>query len=209
MKLTPADKLGYHGLAVAIADHSTHTHTVIRQTVMAGVGRNDPCPCGSGHKYKRCCLAQDQAAEHIRLSRAAADAAAAAAAQKEQQHTALAAWLHHHDVAAASRAASSLCRDGELDAAEQAAQDLLVRFPTAYQGHAHLGMVYEARGLNAGAAECYRRALACVLADPHPNMHGVASAFHRQIARLEAGRPTQQRRRVPLAKAGPVQLALL
>jgi uncharacterized protein len=21
------------------------------------VGRNDPCPCGSGRKYKRCCLA--------------------------------------------------------------------------------------------------------------------------------------------------------
>lgn len=20
------------------------------------VGRNDPCPCGSGQKYKRCCL---------------------------------------------------------------------------------------------------------------------------------------------------------
>ncbi len=20
------------------------------------VGRNDPCPCGSGHKYKKCCL---------------------------------------------------------------------------------------------------------------------------------------------------------
>ena len=20
------------------------------------VGRNDPCPCGSGRKYKRCCL---------------------------------------------------------------------------------------------------------------------------------------------------------
>lgn len=23
---------------------------------MAGVGRNDPCPCGSGRKYKNCCL---------------------------------------------------------------------------------------------------------------------------------------------------------
>ncbi len=23
----------------------------------AGVGRNDPCPCGSGRKYKKCCLA--------------------------------------------------------------------------------------------------------------------------------------------------------
>ena len=23
---------------------------------MAKPGRNDPCPCGSGKKYKRCCL---------------------------------------------------------------------------------------------------------------------------------------------------------
>ncbi len=23
---------------------------------MSGVGRNDPCPCGSGKKYKKCCL---------------------------------------------------------------------------------------------------------------------------------------------------------
>ncbi len=26
------------------------------------VGRNDPCPCGSGKKYKKCCLAKDKAA---------------------------------------------------------------------------------------------------------------------------------------------------
>ncbi len=25
-------------------------------------GRNDPCPCGSGKKYKKCCLSKDQAA---------------------------------------------------------------------------------------------------------------------------------------------------
>jgi hypothetical protein len=24
------------------------------------IGRNDPCPCGSGKKYKKCCLAQDE-----------------------------------------------------------------------------------------------------------------------------------------------------
>ena len=23
------------------------------------VGRNDPCPCGSGIKYKKCCLGKD------------------------------------------------------------------------------------------------------------------------------------------------------
>ncbi|MGD0677391.1 MAG: SEC-C metal-binding domain-containing protein [Polyangiaceae bacterium] len=26
------------------------------------VGRNKPCPCGSGKKYKKCCLASDEAA---------------------------------------------------------------------------------------------------------------------------------------------------
>ena len=30
------------------------------------VGRNDPCPCGSGKKYKKCCLEKDQAAERAR-----------------------------------------------------------------------------------------------------------------------------------------------
>ena len=28
------------------------------------VGRNEPCPCGSGKKYKRCCLEKHEAAEH-------------------------------------------------------------------------------------------------------------------------------------------------
>jgi len=27
------------------------------------IGRNDPCPCGSGRKYKVCCLAKDQLRE--------------------------------------------------------------------------------------------------------------------------------------------------
>jgi hypothetical protein len=27
------------------------------------IGRNDPCPCGSGRKYKVCCLAKDAKAE--------------------------------------------------------------------------------------------------------------------------------------------------
>lgn len=31
-----------------------------------GVGRNDPCPCGSGKKYKKCCLEKDEAARPSR-----------------------------------------------------------------------------------------------------------------------------------------------
>jgi len=40
-------------------------------------GRNDPCHCGSGSKYKKCCLETDEAA---RVAAAAAQVAAAAAA---------------------------------------------------------------------------------------------------------------------------------
>jgi SEC-C motif/Domain of unknown function (DUF6930) len=32
---------------------------VSRRKVILGIGRNDPCPCGSGLKYKRCCMARD------------------------------------------------------------------------------------------------------------------------------------------------------
>jgi hypothetical protein len=35
---------------------------------MNKIGRNDPCPCGSGKKYKKCCLAQDER-RHIEETR--------------------------------------------------------------------------------------------------------------------------------------------
>jgi hypothetical protein len=53
---------------------------------MEKVGRNDPCPCGSGQKYKKCCLAKDDAARVADLGakvEAAAAAAAAKAAEEE------------------------------------------------------------------------------------------------------------------------------
>ena len=38
------------------------------------LGRNDPCHCGSGRKYKQCCLAKDE--EKARAARAKATAEA-------------------------------------------------------------------------------------------------------------------------------------
>lgn len=32
--------------------------TVVREEPK--IGRNDPCPCGSGKRYKKCCLHRDQ-----------------------------------------------------------------------------------------------------------------------------------------------------
>ena len=36
-----------------------HAHAPLTPIVRSApkIGRNDPCPCGSGKKYKKCCLA--------------------------------------------------------------------------------------------------------------------------------------------------------
>jgi hypothetical protein len=56
------------------------------------LGRNDPCHCGSGRKYKHCCLEKDEALAADSRAKAAADAAAAspeaatAAPPRPQKH---------------------------------------------------------------------------------------------------------------------------
>lgn len=38
-------------------DNCGHSHATHEPYVRDGgkIGRNDPCPCGSGKKYKKCC----------------------------------------------------------------------------------------------------------------------------------------------------------
>ena len=43
-------------------------------------GRNDPCHCGSGQKYKKCCLAKDDSERVARLAQQPAAAEPSAAA---------------------------------------------------------------------------------------------------------------------------------
>ena len=51
-------------------------------TTMAKPGRNDPCPCGSGKKYKKCCLATEEAVEREQLAEAEAKRAESAATHR-------------------------------------------------------------------------------------------------------------------------------
>jgi SEC-C motif-containing protein len=46
------------------------------------LGRNEPCHCGSGKKYKQCCLSKDEAAE--RAARVKAAEKAEKAAEKDE-----------------------------------------------------------------------------------------------------------------------------
>ncbi len=44
----------------ATSSDGTDVKRPVRKTVAQKVGRNDPCPCGSGKKYKKCCGAKDE-----------------------------------------------------------------------------------------------------------------------------------------------------
>ena len=117
---------------------------------MTKIGRNDPCPCGSGQKYKRCCLPRDEAA-------AAADRAAAPALDRAT--AAPFEWVSDDDgLDEASNIVIDLIDTGRLDDAERAAQDLLERYPEVHDGLERVAMVAAARGDRARAAEYYRKA---------------------------------------------------
>jgi len=50
-------------------------------------GRNAPCPCGSGKKYKQCCLEKDEAALRETRAKAAEETAKETSASKPEPET--------------------------------------------------------------------------------------------------------------------------
>jgi tetratricopeptide (TPR) repeat protein len=148
---------------------------------MAKIGRNDLCPCGSGKKYKKCCLASDEAA--ARSARPVQQAAVPA------RRASLAGYVQEHDeldeLTEASNAVVDMVQAGSLDAAEQAAHELLARFPDVHDGYDRLGMVCEARGDRRQAADYYRRAINVIRNHPDNYDPAFEGVFQRLIDRLE------------------------
>jgi len=160
---------------------------------MPKTGRNDPCPCGSGKKYKHCCLEKDQAdelapaiAQRVALQ---AQKANQAAQRKDYQTELLesqAALQESQALDAASNAVVDLVHAGRLDEAEQAARELLVRYPEVHDGYDRLGMVHEARGQFREAADCYRKVIEFTRANPEDYDAGFVDSFLELIVKLEA-----------------------
>ena len=136
---------------------------------MAKPGRNDPCHCGSGKKYKKCCQPKEQAAEGEVIAKEQAARSERAAARRVEERQARAAFLERfaeayevdeelEELTTASNAAVDLVNAGKLKEAEAAARDLIARYPDVHDGWDRLGMMYEAKGDNKAAADCYRRA---------------------------------------------------
>jgi hypothetical protein len=68
-------------------EYSVRTEELVAPTT-SSVGRNEPCPCGSGRKYKHCCLAKDEArARQARAKEAEKAAREAEKARKAAEKT--------------------------------------------------------------------------------------------------------------------------
>ena len=106
---------------------------------MGKIGRNAPCLCGSGKKYKKCCLSTQQEKKISSV--------------KKQRFIPV-----FTDLDQLSNSVVDLIKQKKLDEAEAVSRRLLSEYPDQIDGFNRLAMVYEARGKKRKAAEYYRKA---------------------------------------------------
>jgi tetratricopeptide (TPR) repeat protein len=147
------------------------------------IGRNDPCHCGSGKKYKRCCLEEDQEGERF-----VREAAAAALAAEQADEDEFAEWSDKLDDE--SNGVIDLIEAGKLDEAERAAHLLIANYPEVHDGYDRLGMVYEARKQPKNAADCYRKVIEIMQARPTDYDDEFLAEFKQLIQELDPPAPS-------------------
>lgn len=147
---------------------------------MAKVGRNQPCPCGSGNKYKHCCLSTDRAS------------AAAASRRSRQDHPPDALPGHNlffgeDDLDELSNRVVDLINDGRLEEAEVACRELKEQYPEVIDWLHRTAMLHEARGETQQAIEYYERTLQYMDDNPEDYEPSSREPFREAIARLQHG----------------------
>jgi len=105
---------------------------------MSKIGRNEPCPCGSGKKYKKCCLLNPDG--------------------KPEPPPPMKYRAVYTELDQLSNSVVDLIKQKNLDEAEAVSRRLLSEYPDQIDGFDRLAMVYEARGDRKQAAQYYRKA---------------------------------------------------
>jgi SEC-C motif len=140
---------------------------------MAKVGRNQPCPCGSGKKYKQCCLAADEAAELAARDDQRRTAPPPPAPVRASVFRSLPDLDDDYDqrLDRMSNDTVDLIHDGKLDEAERMCHRLLDEFPDLPDGYIRLGQLFRARAEPKRAAQHLRlAAAACRALSDDPDM---------------------------------------
>ena len=143
-------------------------------------GRNDPCPCGSGKKYKKCCLDKDKeaVAKQAVSPRAAPPTRAAWDRLSPSEQDEIAEGAQELDDI--SNGALDKIEAGRYEEAEKLCDELLRDYPDVIDGHDRLGMLRVAQGRFQEAADHYVKVLAII--KQHPGDYGseLIDMFHRQ-----------------------------
>lgn len=147
---------------------------------MTKVGRNAPCPCGSGKKYKRCCWNRDQTA-----------AAEAAREQMNRPPPALnfphgpPRWDDEYDddgLTDLSNRVIDLLNAGDYEAAEAGCLELKEKFPEVVDWLDRTAMLHEAKGETDLALDYYQRCLDFIAQSP--GNHEMGHVYEDAITRL-------------------------
>ncbi len=102
---------------------------------MKKIGRNDTCPCGSGKKYKKCCL-------------------------NDPRKSSLAESGYNDDITSfieLSNSINDLLEKRDFKKARAVCRQLLNEYPEQIEGISRFAQVYEAMGERVKAAEYYRK----------------------------------------------------
>jgi tetratricopeptide (TPR) repeat protein len=116
---------------------------------MGKISRNTPCPCGSGKKYKKCCLGINE----VNANKAKNTILTLDAIQKDIDE----ACMECEELDNLSNSVLDLIKDGRFDDAEKTCIELLNHFPDQVDGLERFAMVFEARGENEKAIEYYKK----------------------------------------------------
>jgi len=106
---------------------------------MGKIGRNTPCPCGSGKKYKKCCLSLRGGA--IKPN------------PQPTKYTTV-----YTELDQLSNSVMDLIKQNKLDEAVAVSKKLLSEYPDQIDGFERFGQVYEARGEKQIATDYYQKA---------------------------------------------------
>ena len=121
---------------------------------MPKVGRNEPCPCGSGKKYKRCCLKKDTVLEHSELR------------SRRVVHEMGAVLAADDPLDILSNQANDLIKAGLHDEAEVVVRQLQRDYPEMIDGINRWAQLLSARGDHTDAAAAWREAAAFARDNP-------------------------------------------
>jgi tetratricopeptide (TPR) repeat protein len=140
-------------------------------------GRNDPCSCGSGKKYKKCCMSKAATARETLSAPRLSPKATVPDHEWDDDEK----WDRLDEV---SNSAVDAIREKLYEKAEKICEQLLRDYPEIFDGYDRLAMLREAQGRYREAADHYASALDLI--KRHQDDHEPELVKHFEKRRQEA-----------------------